>query len=94
MASTYIIFSESINKYYIGSCLDFEDRITEHRQGKYINSFTKRADDWIEYIVIDDLEYQQARKIENHIKKMKSSIYIENLKKYSEMRTKLIEKYK
>lgn len=36
---------------------------------------------------------QLPEKIENHIKKMKSKIYIENLKKYPEMASKLILKY-
>ena len=41
-----------------------------------------------------DLEYDEARNIEAHIKKMKSKTYIENLKKYSDLREKLLEKYK
>jgi len=35
----------------------------------------------------------QALAIEKHIKSMKSKIYIENLKKYPEMVTKLLIKY-
>jgi hypothetical protein len=30
MATFYILFSKSIDRYYIGSCLDLEKRISEH----------------------------------------------------------------
>jgi putative endonuclease len=36
---------------------------------------------------------EQAHKIENHIKKMKSKKYIENLKKYPEISLRLLQKY-
>jgi putative endonuclease len=41
-----------------------------------------------------DLEYMQARKIENHIKRMKSKKYIKDLKSYSELSEKLFNQYK
>ena len=41
----------------------------------------------------DDLEYKQARNIETHIKRMKSRVYIVNLKKYPEIIVKLKIKY-
>ena len=45
------------------------------------------------YFELKDLEYQVSRKIEAHIKKMKSRKYIENLIRYPEIIQKLIEKY-
>jgi len=42
---------------------------------------------------IDNLEYLQARKIEAHIKRMKSRKFIENLKKYPEIQKRLIKLY-
>jgi len=42
---------------------------------------------------IDNLEYLQARKIEAHIKRMKSRKFIENLKKYPEIQERLIKLY-
>ena len=94
MASVYILYSEKLNKYYIGSCLNLEERINKHRNKEYSDSFTGKADDWIIYFVLDDLSYEQSRAIEKHIKQMRSKIYIENLKKYSEISLKLLEKYK
>ena len=56
-----------------------ELRLKEHRNGKINHAFTKRSDDWVIHFSIYDLEYEVARKIEVHIKKMKSRKYIKNL---------------
>ncbi len=56
-------------------------------------SFTSKADDWDEFFVIPDLSKHQARSIEKHIKAMKSSTYIRNLKKYPELVQKLKDLY-
>ena len=53
-----------------------------------------KAIDWGLFLTIENLNYQQARFVEAHIKKMKSTDYIKNLKKYPEMVSKLVEKYK
>jgi putative endonuclease len=93
MASVYILFSENLNKYYIGSCLDLDERLILHKNNTFKNSFTSNSDDWFLFLSLNDLEYSQARKIEVHIKSMKSKIYIENLKKYTEMQDKLIQRF-
>ncbi len=94
MASTYILYSKFINHYYVGSCRNIDLRIDEHNQQIYKNSFTIRAKDWTLFLEIGALDYEQSRKIEMHIKSMKSRIYIENLKRYPEMIAKLRVKYK
>jgi len=93
MASVYILFSSKINKFYIGSCLDLKQRLSDHKNGTYINSFTKISDDWEVIFEISELDMQLARKIEKHIKTMKSRKYIENLQKYPEISLKLIAKF-
>ena len=93
MATVYILYSEKINHYYIGSCLDLNVRLEEHKTGKYDDAFTSRSDDWKVCYELPDLSYEMARKIETHIKKMKSKKYIENLMRYPEMSQKLTEKY-
>jgi putative endonuclease len=45
------------------------------------------------FFFIDHFQYAQARLIEELIKKMKSKIHIQNLKKYPEILQKLIVKY-
>ncbi len=56
-------------------------------------AFTTRADDWELYLSIDNLESQQARNIESHIKRMKIRKYIQNLLKYPDIIIRLKEKY-
>ena len=94
MAIVYILYSKNIDQFYIGSCLNLEERIIQHRNHTFKVSFTKRTDDWQIFFKIDNLEYQQARKIEKHIKNMKSRKYLFNLTKYKDITTKLIQKYK
>jgi putative endonuclease len=94
VATLYILYSRKLDRYYTGSCLDMHSRLKEHLQVKYDNAFTKKADDWEIYFRMDDLGYDTVRKLENHVKSMKSKKYIENLKAYPEMTEKLIEKFK
>ena len=93
MATFYILHSKSIDRYYIGSCLDLEKRFLEHNSGKHTRSYTKRASDWDMYFIIDNLEYEVSRKIENYVKSMKSRKYIENLKQYEELQLSLIKRF-
>ena len=94
MATVYILYSQLLEKHYIGSCKDFEKRMKEHLNNLDSSSYTFRANDWKVVFKIEDLGYQQSRKIERHIKDMKSSVYIDNLSKYPEMAIKLIERFK
>jgi putative endonuclease len=89
----YILFSKSIDRYYVGSCLDLEKRISEHNSGKHTRSFTKRANDWEKYFIIENLEYQMSRKIESYVKSLKSRKYIENLKQYEELQLSIIKRF-
>ncbi len=94
MAVVYILYSASINSFYVGSCEDFDSRLSQHLNGDFKKAFTKRAKDWQKFLLLENLEYAQSRQIEAHIKKMKSTKYIANLKMYEEMRQKLIERFK
>ncbi|MFK5890428.1 MAG: GIY-YIG nuclease family protein [Flavobacteriaceae bacterium] len=90
----YIIYSEVLNKYYVGETSDFEKRFEEHKTGFYKNSFTSKTSDWVLFFKIDCDTVSQAIKIEKHIKKMKSIKYFQNLIKYPEIVTRLKNKYK
>ena len=73
----YILFSNKLNKYYVGSTTDIERRFAEHNRGK--EKFTKTGIPWvIVYTQIFDV-ILQARKREFFIKKMKSRKFIESL---------------
>ena len=95
-AYCYILFSEILNKFYIGVTSDNpEERLIKHLNKSYgTDTFTAAANDWTIYLSIECLDMAHALKIEKHIKRMKSKQYILNLKKYPEIIDKLIAKYK
>ena len=89
----YILYSQSIDRFYIGETIDVENRLSEHNTHFFEGSFTSQANDWTVFLTLECKNRTQARMIESHIKKMKSKTYIRNLKKYSNMRESLIAKY-
>ena len=95
MGYCYIIFSKKLNVYYTGITSEnpekrLERHVSKHYEGYH---FTHSASDWNIFLSIKCNNMEQARMIEVHIKKMKSKKYIQNLKKHSEMREKLLRKY-
>jgi putative endonuclease len=92
MATVYILYSQQANSYYIGSCKDLAVRLEQH-SAKEFKGFTSNNNDWNLYYSIDNLEYEIARNVEQHIKKMKSKKYIENLTRFPEITEKLLLKY-
>ncbi len=87
MTGCYIIFSEKINKFYIGATQeDVTTRIEKHNNGSYgKNRFTATDTDWKLMLFIPTQDYAHAIRIERKIKAMKSSKYIQNLIQYSEL---------
>lgn len=75
------------------SCLELDARLGQHLNKEFLDSFTSKAEDWVLFLSIDNLNYKQSRSIEFHIKRMKSVVYINNLKRYPEMITSLLLKY-
>ena len=75
--SVYIIYSESLDRYYTGSCQDFDIRLLQHNSGK--NKSTKGGIPWVLKYEEKYETNQEVRKREAAIKKMKSRKYIEQL---------------
>lgn len=73
--------------------MNLKQRLLDHKNKTYSNSYTKITDDWVLYFEFNGLDYMIAREIELHIKSMKSKKYIENLRKYPEMKDKLLLKF-
>jgi putative endonuclease len=94
VASVYVLFSKKKNKFYIGSCKELNERIAQHKNKTFLNSYTSYVDDWELFFSINELHFSQARDIEKHIKKMKSKRYINNLKIYPEIVVKLRARFK
>ncbi len=93
MYCVYVLFSEKLDRFYIGSTSDFDARMDFHHHAE-ARKFTAKADDWILFDKIDCEHKNQASSIEKHIKSMKSKVYIQNLKKFPEMKDKLKAKFK
>ena len=58
--SVYIIYSPSLDKYYIGYTIGIEKRLAEHNSG--ISTFTSKATDW---------ELKWTKEIESRVEAMK-----------------------
>ena len=80
MAAVYILYSKTADLFYIGYTKDLLARMDYHLNKEFQNSFTAKHTDWELYFSIDELTISTAIKIEKHIKKMKSSTYLKNLK--------------
>ena len=75
MFFVYILFSEKINKYYVGYSKNIEDRLTLHNQG--CETFTSKGLPW-KLVYFEKLETELlAIRREREIKAKKSIKYIE-----------------
>ena len=75
MFTVYIIFSLTLNRYYIGYTNNIEKRMIDHIAG--ISSFTSKAIDWELKFTEDHPTRELAMKREKEIKNKKSRRYIE-----------------
>ncbi len=77
MHYVYILFSEKLNRYYIGSCADMEERLSRHNAGA--TKSTKSGRPWnVVYTERNDTK-KEAIKREYYLKRMKSRRLIESL---------------
>ncbi len=93
-AVVYILKSLKNNRYYIVETINLDKRLSWHNNPGLNTNSTKSGIPWELFYVINCESREQARKIETHIKRMKSSKYLLNLKKYPDISMKLLEKYK
>jgi putative endonuclease len=77
MACMYIIYSEKLNKYYVGACINMERRMREHNTGH--STFTSTGMPWVLKYREEFDSLQEAKARELKVKKMKSRKYIESL---------------
>ncbi len=75
----YILFSNKLNKYYIGSTNDIQRRLYEHNIGH--SAFTRLGIPWSLVFSRQFPSLELARKEELRIKKCKSRKYIEKYMK-------------
>jgi len=90
----YILYSKSINRYYVGYTSDIEERLKIHNTGSFGKRFyTYKASDWEVFLVIPSKTIEQAVFVESRIKKMKSRKYIENLRKYPDIIERILKEF-
>ena len=73
-ACLYILYSTTLDKYYVGSTTDIYRRLIEHNRGK--EKFTKTGMPWELVYKEEFLALTDARRRETFIKKQKSRKYI------------------
>ena len=73
----YILFSQSRDRYYIGSCTDVEQRLIRHNSGATISIKSGRP--WKVVYTETHPTKKEALKRENYLKRLKSRVYLETL---------------
>jgi len=72
--TVYIVYSPTLDKYYVGYTTDLPKRLTEHNSG--ISTYTSKASDWIIKYTENFSDRESAMKREREIKNKKSRKYI------------------
>ncbi len=73
----YILYSQKLDKYYIGSTQDLDDRLRKHNSNH--KGFTGKIGDWeiVYFEIFDSKSLAYAR--ERQVKKWKSRIAVQKL---------------
>ena len=79
MAHVYILYSHTIDTYYVGSTGNLEDRLIRHNAGR--SKYTKRGIPWTLVYAKEFATKAEACREEYRIKAEKSRKYIEQLAK-------------
>jgi putative endonuclease len=77
MAYLYILYSQKLNRYYIGSTSDFERRLSEHNRGQ--TTSTRSGMPWELKFLLDVGDIKQAKDLEFKLKRWKSRKLIERV---------------
>ena len=87
----YILFSQKLNRFYVGMTENLDQRILHHNNPIDSNKFTSRGIPWTLFMSIPCQSKEHGQKLERLIKSKKSKVFIENLKKYPELVEKIIK---
>jgi len=77
MFYTYILFSENLNRYYIGQTQDVLTRLVEHNSGK--GKYTGKAKDWVLVYTQVFKTRGEAMLMESKIKKRGASRFLSDI---------------
>jgi len=90
--SVYILFSEKLAKFYIGTTDNVDKRLLEHNTGKYKTAFSTKGIPWTLFMNIPCSSSKQAYDLEAFIKKMKSANFVRRLMKQPGIISSVLEK--
>ena len=90
----YILYSSSIDKFYIGETSNMEERLKLHLNKEFKQSYTaKQADDWIIFLTANCIDRVHASKVETFVKSMKSKKFIYSLLEDTDKLQSIITKF-
>jgi putative endonuclease len=75
----YILYSKSLDKYYIGETNDVQNRLVKHNINYYKKGYTKAAKDWEVVLEKQCLNKDETLFLEKFIKRMKSKVFIRKI---------------
>ena len=90
MYFVYIIYSEKLNRFYIGTTDDLDKRIEQHNSAFYPNSFTSKGIPWVLKVHFTFEVSSHAYFAEKFIKRMKSNVFIRKIIEQPELFTEII----
>jgi putative endonuclease len=93
MHTVYVIYSKTLDKYYIGETENVKESLVQHDTKFFNSAYTGLTSDWKLFFSLEVQNRALARKIETHIKRMKSKKHVENLKIYPSISEKLLKMY-
>ena len=88
----YILYSKSINRYYVGETADIDNRLSQHNAHYFSKSFTKTAEDWDVVLSKKCSDKADSVYLERFIKRMKSRKFIEKIIKDPEILDEILLK--
>ncbi len=77
----YIIYSETLNRFYTGETHSMQERIKEHNTRKYSKAYTKSANDWKYMLQKECKNKDDAIYLEKFIKRIIENPKILEIKK-------------
>jgi len=77
MFFVYIIYSESLKKYYVGHTNNFERRLYEHNSGQTV--YSSRGIPWVLIYKEEKTDRSEATRLESKIKKRGIARYLKGI---------------
>ena len=90
----YILHSEKLDRFYVGTSNDVIRRMDEHNTGHYKDSYSVKGIPWTLFLSVLCETSSQAYAVESFIKRMKSSVFIRKLKEDPELISSILKKCK